>query len=316
VGDPYTRAPYPWRDQPGDPNIYGPPDMNMFGYYATLGHLRKLYRSLRQGDFTTLLVGDTQQPNSAPNTYAFARTMQGETPVVVALNNGAASNSASIPVNGIFTDGTQLHDALSGDHYSVTAGAVQVRLAARTGVLLVPNGMKDNFAAPAASIRLGSSANGSGWSNTPINLELSASDSGVGIAELRYWVDDGVVSAVHGESASLNLANEGVYSVGLRAIDNAGYVSQQATQVVRIDLHPPVINVTGVRQGASYPMGRVPVAGCSTSDVLSGVATKATLTVRGGSGHFTAICSGATDNAGNVAQSVSVTYSVLPAGSR
>jgi glycosidase len=316
VGDPYTRAPYPWRDQPGDPHIYGPPDMNMFGYYATLGHLRKLYRSLRQGDFTTLLVGDTQQPNSAPNTYAFARTMQGETPVVVALNNGTASNRASIPVNGIFADGTQLHDALSGDHYSVTAGAVQVRLAARTGVLLVPNGMRGNIAAPAASIRLGSSANGSGWSNTPLNLELSASGGDVGIAELRYWIDDGVVNVAQGESASLTLANEGAYSVGLRAIDNAGYVSQQATQVVQIDLHPPVVTVTGVRQGASYPMGRVPVAGCSTSDALSGVAANATLTVRGGSGHFTATCSGATDNAGNAAQPVSAAYSVLPSGSR
>jgi hypothetical protein len=219
-------------------------------------------------------------------------------------------------VNGIFTDGTQLHDALSGDHYSVTAGAVQVSLAARTGVLLVPNGRRGNFAAPAASVHPVSSANNSGWSNTPVNLELSASDSGVGIAELRYWVDDGVVSAVHGESASLNLANEGVYTVGLRAIDNAGYVSQQATQVVRIDLHPPVVTVTGVRQGASYPVGRVPVAGCSTSDVLSGVATKATLTVRGGSGHFTATCSGASDNAGNAARPVSVTYNVRRSGSR
>jgi hypothetical protein len=242
--------------------------------------------------------------------------LQGEVPVVVALNNGTASNTASIPVNRIFPDGTQLHDALSGNHYSVTAGAVQVSLAARTGVLLVPNGRRDNFAAPAASIRLGSSANGSGWSNTPVNVELSASDSGVGIAQLRYWIEDGAVNVARGQSASFTLANEGAYSVGLRAIDNAGYVSQQATQVVRIDLHPPVVTVTGVRQGASYPMGRVPVSGCSTSDALSGVATKAALTVKGGRGHFAATCSGATDNAGNAAQPVSVTYSVLASGSR
>src|SRR5260221_13843480 len=112
------------------------------------------------------------------------------------------------------------------------------------------------------------------------------------------------------------LADEGAYSVGLRAIDNAGYVSQPATQVVRIDLHPPVVTVTGVRQGARYPTGRVPVAGCSTSDALSGVATKATLTLWGGSGHFTATSSGSTDNAGNAAQPASVTYRVLASGSR
>ena len=26
IGDPYTRPPYPWLDQAGNPNIYGPPD--------------------------------------------------------------------------------------------------------------------------------------------------------------------------------------------------------------------------------------------------------------------------------------------------
>jgi hypothetical protein len=242
--------------------------------------------------------------------------MQGEIPVVVALNNGSAINKASIPLNGIFSDGTKLHDLLSGTHYSVTAGSVQVTLAARTGVLLVPSGRRNNFGAPAASIRLGASANDSGWSITPVNLELSASDSGVGIAELRYWIDDGVVSVAQGESASITLADEGAYNIGLRAIDRAGYVSQQATQVVRIDLHPPVVTVTGVRQGATYPVGRVPVAGCSTSDALSGVATKATLTLWGRSGHFTATCSGATDNAGNAAPPVSVIYSVPPPVSR
>jgi hypothetical protein len=183
-------------------------------------------------------------------------------------------------------------------------------------VLLVPSGRKNNSDAPAASIRLDASANDSGWSNTPVHLELSASDSGVGIAELRYWIDDGVVSVAQGESASLTLADEGAYTIGLRAIDEAGYVSQQATQVVRIDLHPPVVTVTGVRHGARYPAGRVPVAGCSTSDALSGIATKATLTVWGRNGHLTATCSGATDNAGNAAPPVSAIYNVLPPVSR
>ena len=98
--------------------------------------------------------------------------------------------------------------------------------------------------------------------------------------------------------------------------ESFSYVSQPATQVVQVDLHPPVVTVTGVRQGANYPVGRVPVAGCSTSDALSGVATKATLTIRGGSRHFTATCSGATDNAGNAGRPVSVTYNVVRSGSR
>ena len=66
----------------------------MQAFYTKLAHMRKLYPVLRQGAFVTLLTGDTQQPNTAPNTYAFARTMQGQDAVVVALNNGPASNTA------------------------------------------------------------------------------------------------------------------------------------------------------------------------------------------------------------------------------
>jgi glycosidase len=138
LGDPYTRAPYPWIDQPGDPTIYGPPDFNMLAYYAILAHIRKYYPALRQGEFVTLLTGDTQQPGTAPNTYAFARTLQNNVSVVVAMNNGPATNNASIPVEGIYADGTQLLDLLSGSFLRVNSGAVKVSLAARTGALLVP----------------------------------------------------------------------------------------------------------------------------------------------------------------------------------
>ena len=61
IGDPYTRPPYPWLDQPGDPTIYGPPDTSVESYYTTLAHLRKQYPVLRDGSFVTLLTGDTQE---------------------------------------------------------------------------------------------------------------------------------------------------------------------------------------------------------------------------------------------------------------
>jgi hypothetical protein len=68
-----------------------------------------------------------------------------------------------------------------------------------------------------------------------------------------------------------------------------------------------------VSNGASYTLGSVPTAGCSTTDALSGVATQATLSVTGGNadgtGSFTATCGGATDNAGNNG-SASATYTV------
>lgn len=87
---------------------------------------------------------------------------------------------------------------------------------------------------------------------------------------------------------------------------------------LNLDGAAPLVVVTGVSDGASYTLGSVPTAGCDTQDAQSGVATPATLTVTGGDsnglGSFMATCSGAADNAGNVADPVSVTYTVTPAG--
>ena len=312
-GDPYTRPPYPWLDQAGDPTIYGPPDTNVQAFYTKLAHIRKLYQVLRQGNFVTLLTGDTQQQNTAPSTYAFARTMQGQAAVVVALNNGPATNQASIPMTGIYPDGTLLHDVLANHSYTVASGAVQVTLPALTGVLLVQGPIRNNLSGPTATISLSSSLNGNGWTNSPVTAELHANDSGSGINQLRYWIDDGAVNVAEGSSAALPISSEGSYVVGLRAIDNAGNVSRQATQAVQIDLHPPVVAVTGVKQSATY-VGKAPAAGCVTTDSLSGVALNASVSITGGNGRgtgqFTATCSGGKDNAGNVAQPVSVTYTV------
>jgi hypothetical protein len=88
-------------------------------------------------------------------------------------------------------------------------------------------------------------------------------------------------------------------------------------QVVTIqrDATPPIVSVSGVTDGAEYPLGAVPVANCSTSDALSGLFSEATLTVSGGVspgvGEFTVTCSGAADRAGNQAEDVHVSYRVV-----
>ena len=216
-------------------------------------------------------------------------------------------------MTGIYPNGTLLYDVLGNHSYTVASGAVQVTLPPLTGVLLVQGPIRNNLQAPTAIISLSSSLNGSGWTNSAVTVELHANDSGSGINQLRYWIDDGPVNVAEGNSAALQLSSEGSYVVGLRAIDNAGYVSRQATQAVKIDLHPPVVAVTGVRQGATYA-GNAPAAGCVTTDSLSGVALNASVSVTGGNGHgtgqFTATCSGGKDNAGNIARPVSVTYTV------
>jgi glycosidase len=273
IGDPYTRPPYPWLDQAGDPTIYGPPDTSVESYYTKLAHLRKQYPVLRNGTFVTLLTGDTQQANTAPNTYAFARVLGGEA-ALVALNNGPSSNTASIPVGGVFTDGTQLQDALSGANYSVAGGNVQLTLAARTGVVLLPSPVNLDLVPPIASITTTPAANGYGWINSlPVTVNLSATDSGSGVEQLRYWINNGTVTAVAGSSASTQLTAQGSYTVGLRAIDNAGNISALATAAFGIDVTPPVVSVSASPSSIWPPNGKmVPVTIFGTiTDSLSGV---------------------------------------------
>jgi VCBS repeat-containing protein len=86
---------------------------------------------------------------------------------------------------------------------------------------------------------------------------------------------------------------------------------------ISYDSTKPVTTVTGVAEGASYTLGSVPPAGCSSTDGLSGVATEATVALTGGDaqglGDITATCSGALDAAGNAAEPAAVHYTVLSA---
>ena len=105
----------------------------------------------------------------------------------------------------------------------------------------------------------------------------------------------------------------GIDSFTFRASDGTAQ-SNLATVTLLVDNTPPVVSVTGVANGATYLMGAVPAAACSTTDALSGVAIPAALSITGGTiagtGSFTATCVGATDKAGNVAPVVSVSYRV------
>jgi glycosidase len=273
IGDPYTRPPYPWLDQPGDANTYGPPDTGVKSYYTTLAHLRKQYPVLRNGSFVSLLTGDTQEANTAPNTYAFGRALNGQA-ALIAMNNGSASNTASIPVNGLFTDGTPLQDALTGASYSVSGGNVAITLAARTGVVLLHAPVAVDLVPPVASITTVPPANAHGWINTsPVTVNMSATDSGSGVQQLRYWINNGAVVVVPGSSASTQINGEGKNTVGLRALDNAGNISSLVTLAVNIDLTPPAIAVSANPSSLwppNHKMVPVTISGTIT-DNLSGV---------------------------------------------
>ena len=252
--DPYNRAPYPWADEAGDQSAYGPADQSVVNYYRTLAHMRKQHAALRTGSFETLLTGDTTPSATDDNTYAFARTGNGET-AVVALNNGTGANTASVPVAAYFADGTELRDALSGATYTVGGGGVTLSLAARSGAVLFD---ADNAAvdttAPAASATAAPPANAEGWhSSAPVTVNLAGTDDASGVRELRYWVGNGPVTVVAGDAASVLVGTEGTTTVSVRAIDNAGNASPVASVTVRLDLTPPAVGAVSADPSVLTP---------------------------------------------------------------
>jgi glycosidase len=237
VGDPYTRVPYPWTDQPGDPTIYGPPDQTVIAYYTALGHLRKQHPALASGVFVTLLTGDTQQPSSAATTYAYARSLPGGETAIVALNNGSSANMATIPVGTYYTNGTVLQDPIGGTTYTVSGGNVSLTLNPISGVVLLPAPASLDLTPPAASLTLIPAPNPNG-SNTssPVSVNIIATDTGSGVSEIFYWVDAGPVSSAAASTATVSVSGAGAHTVGVRVLDKAGNISQQFTQPVNIDL--------------------------------------------------------------------------------
>ncbi len=142
--------------------------------------------------------------------------------------------------------------------------------------------------------------NASGWNNSDVTVSYTCNDALAGVAGAC--------------PAPQVIGVEG--TVALPVISDLAGNKSAAGVSARIDKSAPVVTVAGVSNGATYGLGSVPAATCSTSDALSGVATQAAATVTGGAsdglGLFTVTCSGATDRVGNSSQPVTITYSVTP----
>jgi predicted extracellular nuclease len=114
--------------------------------------------------------------------------------------------------------------------------------------------------------------------------------------------------------ASGSLFPLGSTTVNCSATNSRHKTAEGSFNVAVVDTTAPFVSLLGVSNGATYILGAVPVATCSTTDSASGVATPATLSIVGGTpnhvGHFTATCSGAADVAGNHAAPVSASYDV------
>lgn len=151
---------------------------------------------------------------------------------------------------------------------------------------------------PTITAAVAPAPNASGWHKSDVTVTYTCADALAGLAAACPAPQ--VVSA------------EGNAAIPIIS-DLAGNKSVAGVSA-RIDKSAPVVAVTGVNNGATYVVGSVPAATCSTTDALSGVATQATATVTGGGagglGVFTVTCSGGVDRAGNGSQPVAISYTV------
>lgn len=115
------------------------------------------------------------------------------------------------------------------------------------------------------------------------------------------WADAGPLNPAECTTRSTTTTN-GPITLTASCTDLAGNTATDS-YALKVDTTRPVVKVTGVTAGDHYVVGKVPAAGCSTTESISGVAQAAQLsTSTGGSngvGPFTATCAGAVSVAGN-----------------
>jgi cyclomaltodextrinase len=99
-------------------------DHDLLAFFRRAIGLRHEHPALRQGHYLRLHTDNEQ------GVYTFARQGEEETLVVV-LNNGPAGYDLDVPVEGLFSDGTALHDLWEGGRARVAAGHL-------TGMMLPP----------------------------------------------------------------------------------------------------------------------------------------------------------------------------------
>jgi peptidoglycan/xylan/chitin deacetylase (PgdA/CDA1 family) len=179
--------------------------------------------------------------------------------------------------------------------------------------------------APSSSIKCNGSACSSSWYGAPVAISLSATDTGSGVAAIRYTTD-GTTPTTSSPLFTTPFNISATTTVKYRAWDVAGNVEATKTQVVQVESTAPTVSITSPTNGATVT-GNIRVT-ASASDSQSGVASVAfyvdntligtsnsspwqvqwnTKRVSAGQHVLTAV---ATDRAGNRATSAGITVTV------
>src|ERR1700741_756381 len=111
-----------------------------------------------------------------------------------------------------------------------------------SGVVLLSAPVSADLVPPTGTNLLKPAPNKDGWVNSnSVAATISASDSGSGLSQIRYWIDNAPASTSTASTATPIITGEGKHNVGARAIDNAGNVSSQMMSSVWIDVTAPSV---------------------------------------------------------------------------
>jgi hypothetical protein len=162
-------------------------------------------------------------------------------------------------------------------------------------------------------------ANGAGWNNTDVGVNLSAQDeaSGSGVESITYSVTGAQAIAsttVNAATTSFTISDEGETTITYYATDAAGNHESPKTIVIKIDKTAPTISVTSPTTG-SYLLNQVATVDFGCTDNLSGVASCTGSSPSGSALDTTSIGShsvtvSAIDVAGNASAPMVVNYTV------
>jgi len=133
-------------------------------------------------------------------------------------------------------------------------------------------GMQDNNA-PVSTINLTGNNEEYGWYNTPVLVEITATDYESGVKEIHYILDD-VEIAVLDDMTSFTISDSGEHTLEFWAVDNVGNEETHLTvPIIKIDVDEPRVTITSPEPGfylfgnKILPMGSIVLIGVFTLEV-------------------------------------------------
>jgi peptidoglycan/xylan/chitin deacetylase (PgdA/CDA1 family)/N-acetyl-beta-hexosaminidase len=122
---------------------------------------------------------------------------------------------------------------------------------------------------PHSSIKCNGTTCATGWYKASVSVSLSATDTGSGVAVIRYTTD-GSVPTASSPAYSGPFSLSSTATVRYRAWDVAGNVEATNSQLVQVDTVPPTVSITSPASGAKVH-GNVKLT-ATAADAGSGVA--------------------------------------------